>query len=179
LPRRKENLIKSTVSAAPAEESFPSVVKPERFKDLMRDLNQLISLRAYELFTVRGKDHGRDLEDWLRAEAELLPSLPLEILNSDDKVIVKAEVPGFKANELEIAAEPFRLILSGRTERTVDRKSGGEFRSESGAAEIFRALELPAEVDPDRASARLRNTVLEVTLVKVSGNQPRQDVDHA
>jgi len=171
--------MKSTVSAAPAEESLPSVVKPERFKDRMRDLCQSISLRAYELFTVRGKDHGRDLEDWFQAEAELLPPLPLEILDSDDKVIVKAEAPEFKANELEIAVEPFRLILSGRTERTSERKTGGEVGTESRVVEIFRALDLPAEVDPDQASARLRNAVLEVTLVKASANHPRQDGDHS
>jgi HSP20 family protein len=165
--------MKSTVSVATAEESSPSVVKPERFKDRMRDLCQSISVRAYELFTVRGKDHGHDLEDWFRAEAELLSPLPLKILGSDDELIVKAEVQGFKANELEIAVEPFRLILSGRTERTSERKTGGEFGSESRVAEIFRALDLPAEVDPDHASARLRDSVLEVTLAKASANHPR------
>ena len=34
----------------------------------------LIARRAYELFLQRGAEHGRDLEDWLTAERELLPS---------------------------------------------------------------------------------------------------------
>ena len=34
----------------------------------------LIARRAYELFLQRGCEHGRDLEDWLTAERELLPS---------------------------------------------------------------------------------------------------------
>jgi HSP20 family protein len=96
--------------------------------------------------------------------------VPIEILDSDDKLIVKAEVPEFKATELEIAVEPFRLILSGKTERTSERKTGGEFGTESRVAEIFRALDLPAEVDPDHASAQLRNAILEVCLVKASAN---------
>lgn len=35
------------------------------------ELWQAIRLRAYELFEQRGKEHGRDLDDWLQAEAEL------------------------------------------------------------------------------------------------------------
>ena len=33
---------------------------------------QAIALRAYELFEARNRQHGYDLEDWLRAETELL-----------------------------------------------------------------------------------------------------------
>lgn len=35
------------------------------------DLEQRISRRAYELFEQRGKKHGQDLDDWLKAEAEV------------------------------------------------------------------------------------------------------------
>ena len=34
-----------------------------------------IARRAYELFLARGSEHGRDLDDWLRAERELRPKL--------------------------------------------------------------------------------------------------------
>ena len=34
----------------------------------------VIARRAYELFQQRGGEHGRDWEDWLTAERELLPS---------------------------------------------------------------------------------------------------------
>ena len=35
-------------------------------------ITEAIALRAYELFLVRGGQHGRDLEDWLQAERELM-----------------------------------------------------------------------------------------------------------
>jgi len=35
-------------------------------------ITEAIALRAYELFLARGGQHGRDLEDWLQAERELL-----------------------------------------------------------------------------------------------------------
>lgn len=37
-------------------------------------LRDQIALRAYELFLERGGEHGHDLEDWLRAEHEVLES---------------------------------------------------------------------------------------------------------
>ena len=44
---------------------------PER--DPVRDA---IAVRAYELFVARGREHGHALEDWLRAEHELLSGAP-------------------------------------------------------------------------------------------------------
>ena len=43
-----------------------SVVDPAREQEVMR--------RAYEIYLERGEEHGRDLEDWLRAERELATS---------------------------------------------------------------------------------------------------------
>jgi len=36
------------------------------------DLNKKIAARAYELFERRGKIHGHDVDDWLRAESEVV-----------------------------------------------------------------------------------------------------------
>jgi hypothetical protein len=36
-----------------------------------QDLEQEISLRAYELYEARGREEGHELEDWLRAEEEV------------------------------------------------------------------------------------------------------------
>jgi hypothetical protein len=53
-----------------------SCVPTRRRNDLeppRRDpITEAIALRAYELFLARGSQHGRDLEDWLQAERELL-----------------------------------------------------------------------------------------------------------
>ena len=40
----------------------------------VKTLQERIRLRAYELFEARGREHGHDLDDWLRAEAEILGS---------------------------------------------------------------------------------------------------------
>jgi hypothetical protein len=38
-------------------------------------ITEAIERRAYELFLARGREHGHDLDDWLRAERELLGAL--------------------------------------------------------------------------------------------------------
>ena len=40
-----------------------------------KEVNEMISKRAYEIHVSRGGDHGRDIEDWLQAEREVLASL--------------------------------------------------------------------------------------------------------
>ena len=42
------------------------------------DLRELIARRAYEIYEERGSGHGDDLNDWLRAEAEVKSALRLE-----------------------------------------------------------------------------------------------------
>ncbi|MDE3136722.1 MAG: DUF2934 domain-containing protein, partial [Acidobacteriota bacterium] len=84
----------------------------EIFQD-MRESFDSIARRAYEIFEANGRQFGRDMEDWFRAERELLQPVNVEIRESDDLLTLKAEVPGFDAKDLEISVEPDRLTLAG------------------------------------------------------------------
>lgn len=64
--------------------------------DVMKQIHQ----RAYQLFEFRGRTDGHDLEDWFKAEMELLKPVPLEVSEKDDVVYIRADVPGFKEEEL-------------------------------------------------------------------------------
>lgn len=46
------------------------------YKQKLLVTREVIAVRAYELFLARGAEHGKDEEDWLRAEAELIASGP-------------------------------------------------------------------------------------------------------
>jgi DUF2934 family protein len=65
---------KSTiVKSKPATTTAPKISrarKTDTTGDVMM-MRQQIAQRAYELYTARGYQHGHDVEDWLRAEAEL------------------------------------------------------------------------------------------------------------
>ena len=109
---------------------------------------------------------GRELEDWFRAESELLHPVHLEIAESDEDLIVRAEVPGFNAKELEIQLEPRKLTIAGKHEAQEESKKGKTIYSERCAKEILRVVHLPAEVDSSKVSAILKDGVLTIELPK-------------
>jgi HSP20 family protein len=139
---------------------------PTIFDRRVKEIYDATARRAHELFERRGYAHGHHLEDWLRAESELLQPVPIEIIEDDDKLSVRAEVPGFKAKELDIRVEPSRLLIRGRKEEETERKTA--IYSESQTSEIFRVVNLPLEVNPEKVTAALQDGVLLVSLPKVA-----------
>jgi HSP20 family molecular chaperone IbpA len=127
--------------------------------------SESIARRAFEIFQSRGRTDGWDLEDWYRAEAELFHAAHVHLYESDDALGVSAEVPGFAAEELWISLEPSRLTITGK--RTTNHKSMRRvLYCDPCADRIFRSMVLPVEVDPKKATAALKNGVLEIALPK-------------
>jgi HSP20 family protein len=136
------------------------------FERHVRELQDAVTRRAHEIWEETGFVPGRDLDNWLRAESELLHFVPVEISDNGDEMRVYAEVPGFNARDIDIHVEPRRLMIRGKNEQTRERNKGNIFSSEREGSQIFRALNLPTEVDPNNTTATLRDGVLEVSLPK-------------
>jgi HSP20 family protein len=134
----------------------------------VRELSNSIAHRAFELFNGRGRTDGRDLEDWFRAESELLHPVHLDLAESGDAFTVRAEVPGFSAKELEVGVEPHRLTISGKLESSEEHSSKKTIYKEQCSNQIYRAIDLPAEVDTSKVTAVLKNGVLELSMPKAA-----------
>jgi HSP20 family molecular chaperone IbpA len=130
---------------------------------------EAIARRAFEIFENDGRLIGNELGNWFRAESELLHSVHLELTETDDALGVRAEVPGFEAQELEINVEPRRLTLWGIHETGEEVKKGKTVYSESCAQQIMRWVELPADVDASKTSATLKDGILSIKLPKAIG----------
>jgi HSP20 family protein len=152
-----------------AEQKTPKLVKHESFEHRIDDILNSVSKRAYELFESNGRTFGHELDDWFKAEEEILHPVHLNMVETDKALEVKAEVPGFNAKELEISVEPQRLTISGKRETKKEAKKGKTVYSESCASEIFRTVDLPAEVDAEKVSATLDNGVLNLEMPKTAG----------
>ncbi len=137
----------------------------EIFQD-MRESFDSIARRAYEIFETNGKQFGRDVEDWFRAERELLHQVNVEIRESDDLLTLKAEVPGFESKDLEISVEPNRLTLAGKREWTKEEQKEKVLFSERRTNQLFRCLELPNEIIPEKVTATLKDGILELRMPK-------------
>ena len=138
--------------------------------DRLREIRGSISRRAFEIFEADGGSCGHELDHWFRAESEILQTTPIEIQDFDGTLIVRAEVPGFKAHEIEVMVEPWRLIVVGKRESKDKRKSDKVSHSEQGTR-ILRIIDFFRKVDIQGVTATLKNGVLELTLPKaVVGN---------
>ena len=101
----------------------PVFVEAEKLFEQMKEFSQSVARRAYEYFEARGREFGHDLEDWFRAESELMRRVPVEIKEADSQITVRAEVPGFAANEINVSVEPQRWssAASRRKRRKIRR----------------------------------------------------------
>lgn len=144
----------------------PAVVESKNIFDDLKSLIRSIERRAYDLFDGRGKEPGRDLEDWLKAETELMRPVLCEVKEADDHLTVQAEVPGFASEDLKVSVEPDRLFIRGSKESNKKEETENTIYTECSAKEVFRTLYLPAEVDPSKVTAELKDGVLNIMLPK-------------
>jgi HSP20 family protein len=156
-----------TMSVSIQRASTPNALT-HSLNDYMSALYNKISQRAFSLFEHNGRNHGHDVEDWLKAESEFLTPVALEVSETDSELAVRAEVPGFEEKDVEVVAEPSRLFISGKTEHKTEEKKKRTLYSEISSNEIFRSIWLPAKIDPDKVSATLKNGILEVSMQKAA-----------
>jgi HSP20 family protein len=140
----------------------------ERLLKEVSDWSGRIATRAYELFTESGATHGHDVDDWFRAEHELLKPVALDVKDLRDGFVIRAEVPGFDARDLNIHLNGCRLVIEGNHDISEDKKekAGQTIYSERRSRQIYRSFELPVAVVADKAVAELTNGVLELKLPK-------------
>jgi HSP20 family protein len=152
------------------EESSKPIKNISLFDQMGETFNAL-TRRAYQIFESNGRAFGRDLENWLQAEKELLHHVPVNVAESDEAFEVRAEIPGFNEKEIELGVESRRLTITGKRETKKEEKKGKTLWVESSSDQILRVVDLPAEIATDKVTATLRNGVLELSLPKAAKAQ--------
>lgn len=136
-----------------------------------QEISNLIARRAYELFESSGFADGHDHENWLRAESEILLPAPVDITETENELIVRADVPGFSESDVEVRVEPKRLCIVGKRQQASERTEGKTIYSERRFSQLLRVLDLPEQVDPSSVRAVLGDGVLEVTMARIGAGR--------
>lgn len=160
-----QGAMESTAAKVP-ETSAKKIVETEDVFEQIDRIYKSIACRAFEIFSNNGNDFGHDVENWFRAESELLHPVHVQMTDEVGVVNVRAEVPGFEAKDLEIKLELNRATISGKRETKEERKTDRTVYHEHCANQILRIVDLPAVVDASRAEANLKNGVLEIRMPK-------------
>ncbi len=99
---------------------------------------------------------------------------PLNMYETKDALILKAELPGVRVEDLEISLEGDTLTLQGKRLRSQDDTATSYHRREIETGNFSRALALPTKVDLDKMTAKLVDGILTITLQKAEEVKPRQ-----
>lgn len=161
-----------TITVQPEDECAPAEAhsRPDPLEHV-RELHDMIACHAFEAFEGRGRKPGYDFDDWINAESELLHPIHLAIVESDNAITVRAEVPGFCANDLEARVIGHRLTISGKRETNENQWTTKTIYTERCSNEIMRTIELPPEAEPRKIRATLNNGVLEFVMPKIGNKQ--------
>lgn len=100
---------------------------------------------------------------------------PVNLEETEEAFVLTAELPGVAPENIDVGLEGKTVTLSG--ERKIDYSAGdgtAVHRRERQSGHFRRAFELPSEFDLDKAVAKHRNGILELTLPKTPDAKPRQ-----
>jgi HSP20 family protein len=131
---------------------------------LQNDLNQL-----FDSFFSGG------LGTWPSADGAAPRFAPsIHVSENKEAVLVRAEVPGLEAKDLDIHIEDDVLVLKGEKKAEKSEENDNCHYSEVSYGSFVRRVGLPARVDSERAEANLEKGVLKLKLPKAAGAVTKQ-----
>ncbi len=100
----------------------------------------------------------------------------IEVQRSGDNVIVHAELPGVKENDVRLEVSDEGLAIEGERKREQTSEEKGWHRSEFSYGHFYRLIPLPENASIDQAQANFRNGVLEVTVPAPEAQNKRRQI---
>ena len=97
---------------------------------------------------------------------EEVESFPVDISETENEIIVRADLPGFSKDEVSVNATESTLTIEAKHKE--ERRKRGEkyYTVERRVGSFRRVISLPVEVEPERAKAKMKDGVLEIILPK-------------
>ena len=147
--------------------------------DEIEEIADRIRVRAFKLFRERGFSAGRDLDDWLTAEREICwPAA--ELVEEDDEFEIKVALAGFDPDDILVTATPREIIIkaSHKNEREGNDDDRGVrvHWSQLSSNDVYRRIELPADINVKKVEAEFENGMLEIEAPKAKTMKSRRKV---
>jgi HSP20 family protein len=149
-------------AGAPAEP--PARVFPE----LERAFEDFLTRRWPRLSSMEWPRLG-EFSSLLSAQA---PSV--DIVDGENEVVVRAEVPGINKRDLEVSIAERTLTIKGSTRKENKEEQENYFRQEIRTGSFSRSVLLPADVNAAKAEASFKGGVLELRLPKTKTVKPQK-----
>jgi HSP20 family protein len=99
---------------------------------------------------------------------------PVDIVEESDRILMTAELPGFKEDGVEIQMEGGVLTIRGERKSEVEKEGRTYHRMERSYGQFVRSFTLPNNVDRERIKASFENGLLKIEMPKREEAKPRQ-----
>jgi HSP20 family protein len=98
----------------------------------------------------------------------------VDVLEDKQKLTVKAELPGFKREDIDVSLHENNLSIMGERKCADEQKEGEYYRCERYFGKFHRVVPLPSSVDTGKIDAKYSNGILTVTLPKSEKAKSKQ-----
>jgi len=129
----------------------------------MNELQEAIRQRAFSFFEERGGIHGAEMDDWLRAERELLWVPEVETTEDDRQIRLRLRLPELEAKDIQITAMPEAIIVQAEA---VSKETGAVAKLTE--RKLVRRFGLGEPIDPARTEASFAKGTLDIVASKVA-----------
>jgi HSP20 family protein len=97
----------------------------------------------------------------------------VDVFEKDADLVVKAELPGAKKDEVEVTLDRGDLVIRGERKAESEVKEGGYYRMERSYGTFYRRLPLGFEADPKKVKATFADGVLEIRVPRPAESESK------
>jgi HSP20 family protein len=141
-----------------------AIIRWDPFRDLMT-LREKMNRLFEETFITRGEEKELVSGTWT-------PSV--DIYETENALILSAEIPGIEENNIEIKIEDNTLTLHGERKFEKETKEENYHRIERAYGSFHRSFTLPNYINQDKIKAEHENGILKITMPKKTELKPRK-----
>lgn len=151
-----------------AEKSMLPVERPGPLSRMMGAPFSLLDELRHEL------DRFWDWPHLVRGDGEKPTWWPkMDVFERKGQLVVRADLPGMKKEDVEVAIEEGDLILRGERKEETEVEEETVYRWERNYGSFYRRLPLTFEAKPEEVNATFKDGVLEVTLPLPKKEKPK------
>ncbi|MDK2903126.1 MAG: hypothetical protein PWQ93_1045 [Clostridiales bacterium] len=100
------------------------------------------------------------------SEADLFGDVRVDVLERDNDILIKADVPGMNEKDIDIEVTDNDVTISGKYEEETKDEGKGYIVHERRSGAFSRTIPISVDIVPDKAQAKFSNGVLEITIPK-------------